>query len=133
MTQFVSEEILAAAVIRFADVRDRLDAYRRDMVDHPIAGWCLRNYLILTECPELLGEHQPCEVELYWSRYYWLCRFTRLWSAVVGYDAGLEQQLFQFLEHPPDGWDLLPEVEAAAERAAAEQLRALGIPRNARS
>src|SRR5262249_32313589 len=88
--------------------------------------WCLRNYLILTECPELLGEPRLSEAVRYWSRYYWLFRFARVWSAVVGYDAGLEQQVFQLLEYPPEGLGALPEVEAAAQRAAAARIGGAG-------
>src|SRR5436305_457489 len=125
--RLASEDALARAAAGFHQVRHRLGGYRVDMLDHPVAGWCLRNYGILTECPELLGEHGLSEPELYWSRYYWLVRFARVWSAVAGSDVGLEQQVFRFLEHPPAGLDAWPEVEAAAERAAVEQLRAAGI------
>jgi hypothetical protein len=127
MVQLALEDVLAPAVVRFAEVRNRLDGYRPDMMDHPVAGCCLRYYLILTECPDLQGEHRLSEAVRYWSRYYWLFRFARVWSAVVGYDAGLEQQVFQLLESAPDGLDALPELEAAAERAAGEQLRVAGI------
>lgn len=75
---------------------------------------------------QLLGEPPLSGQELHWSRYYWLFRFTRVWYAVAGYDAGMEQQLFGFLEYPPDGADSWPqaEIEAAAEREAAQQVRA---------
>jgi hypothetical protein len=46
-----------------------------------------------------------------------------VWTALVGYDAGLEQQVFQLLEHSPFGWDALTEVETSAERDVTEQLR----------
>src|SRR5262249_44386427 len=127
LMRLVSEEALSAAAARYPQMRCRLSEYRDDMLDNPVAGWCLRNYLILSECPELLGEPDLSEAEMYWSRYYWLVRFARVWASLVGYDAGLEQQVFQFLEHPPDGPEVCVEVVAAAEKAAAEQLRAAGI------
>jgi hypothetical protein len=116
-----------ATVTADAEVQRRLAAYGADMIGHPLAGWCLRNYAILTECPDALGEHGLSGPEVYWSRYYWLVRFARVWSAVAGYDAGLEQQVFGLLEYAPDGWDHCEAVAAAAERAAADQLRAAGI------
>src|SRR5258708_1561071 len=80
--RLASEETLAVAATRFAELRPRFNGYRADMLDHPSAGRCLQNYLMLTECPEVLGEHGLSEEELFWSRYYWLFRFKRAWSAV---------------------------------------------------
>jgi hypothetical protein len=124
--RLASEDALADAA-QLAAGRIQTKGYRQDMLLHPVAGWCLRNYLILTECPELLGDHCPSVEEQYWSRYYWLFRFAKVWSAVSGYDAGLEQQVFQFLEYAPNGLDGLSEVETAAEQAASEQIRAAAI------
>jgi hypothetical protein len=125
--RLVSDDVLASAVARLAERGESINGYALDMVDHPVAGPCLRNYLVLTERPELLGEHGLLPAELFWSRYYWLVRFARIWSAVVGHDAGVEQQVFQLVEYSPYGLDALLEVEAAAERAAAEHLRAAAI------
>jgi hypothetical protein len=50
-----------------------------------------------------------------------LTRFAREWQAVVGNDAGLEQQVSQLLEsaeHIPVANDPFPEVDAAVERDA---------------
>jgi hypothetical protein len=98
-----------------------------DMLDDPIAGWCLRNYMILTKFPDLLGKPGLSDSDRYWSSYYWLARFARVWSAIAGYDAGLEQQVFQMLEHAPDFPERFEEIDAAAERDAMEQLRDAGI------
>ncbi len=88
------------------------------MLAHPTVGRCLRNYVILTECPELLGGLTLSEGERFWSRYYWLARFAREWQAAIGYDAGLEQTAFKLLECAPVDYDALPEVEAAVARDA---------------
>jgi hypothetical protein len=149
--RLASEDVLAIAANVLAAQLDGISGYRTDMLDHPIAGWCLRNFVILTEFPELLGESKLSEPELYWSRYYWLARFACVWFAVAGNDAGLEQQVStfveyppdgwecytvgasagrrgrSFVEYPPDGWECYPDVTAAVERDAAEQLRAAGI------
>ena len=123
--RIVSDTDLASAAARLAEVRPRLAGYRADMLGHPTAGRSLRNYLLLTECPELLGGLGLSEAERFWGRYYWLARFAREWQAVVGCDAGLEQQVFQLLEsaqHIPVAYDPLPEVEAAIARDAEVQL-----------
>jgi len=125
--RLASEEVLAGACARFAELRDRMEGYRADMLDHPLAGESLRNYAILTETPGILGESELSPAEIFWSRYYWLARFKIVWSAVAGFDAGLEQQLFQLLETAPDGRECLPEVEESAERAARNQLRTSGF------
>ena len=117
--RLASAEILASVVERFAKLRPDLTAYRAEMLDHPIAGWCLRNYVVLTERPDFLAELGLSEAEWFWSRYYWLKRFTRVWTTVVGYDAGLEQQLVRLLEFAPDDLGLLARVNAAAEHDAA--------------
>jgi hypothetical protein len=114
--RFVSEGALAGVATGFPQIRQRFVGYRDDMLDHPVAGWCLRNYLILSECPELLGEHGLSEGEVYWNRYFWLVRFARIWSALAGYDAGLEQQVFQFLENLPHGGHSFPKSKRLQSR-----------------
>jgi hypothetical protein len=110
---------LAAAAARFGEVRARLEyRYRVELTDHPTAGPSLRHYLLLTECPELVAGLGLSNMELFWSRYYWLARFAREWQAVAGEDAGLEQMVFQLLEYMDGALDPLPEVDAAVERDA---------------
>jgi hypothetical protein len=47
-----------------------------------------------------------------------------VWAAVVGPDAGLEQQADEFVDNfAPGALDDWREIKAAAERAAVEQLR----------
>ena len=91
---------------------------RVDMLRHPTASRCLQNYLVLTESAERIVGLGLTEAERFWSRYYWLARFSREWQAAVGYDAGLEQQVFQLLEYAPVEDSPLAEVEAAVERDA---------------
>jgi hypothetical protein len=47
------------------------------------------------------------------------------WNAIVGYDAGLEQQLFQLLEHAHVDCDPLVEVQAAVMQDAVVPPRTL--------
>ena len=109
---------LGAAALQLAEGDSRLARYRDDMLQHPTAGRCLRNYIVLTDFPELIGGLHLSEEEVFWSRYYWLARLAREWQAAVGADAGLEQQLFQFLEYSAVDYDRLAEVEGAVERDA---------------
>lgn len=119
--QIASATDLAPAIAQFTQMRPKLTQYRADMLDHPTAGSSFRNYLVLTECADLLGGLRLSDSERFWSRYYWLVRFAREWQAISGYDAGLEQQVLQLLESADrSGIAIapLPEVDAAAERDA---------------
>ena len=114
-----SEAHLAEAARRVTEWPTLVEKYVPEMLDHPVAGWCLRNYVMLTEFPRLFSEFQLSEVEHYWNRYYWLFRFARVWSKLVGPDAGLEQQLSQFLDYPPqDEFESVLDIEAATKRDA---------------
>ena len=101
-------------------------AYNLDMLHHPVAGKCLRNYVVLSEFPNKLSGYDFSQVTVFWTRYYWLRRFALVWNAVSRYDAGLEQQLFQLLASAPDGLDAAIEIEAFATQAAQQQLKSLG-------
>jgi hypothetical protein len=119
--RLASDDDIAAAAARLAKGEVRLTGYRDEMLAHPTAGRCLRNYALLTDYPGLVGALSLSAEERFWSRYYWLARFAREWQAAVGHDAGLEQQVFKLLEsaeHIPVAYDPLPEVEAAVERDA---------------
>jgi hypothetical protein len=119
--RLASDDEIAAAAARLAEAEARLTEFRYEMLDHPIAGRCLRNYGLLTEYPEVASRLGLTADERFWSRYYWFARFAREWQAAVGHDAGLEQQVFKLLESPehiPVAYDPLPEVEAAVERDA---------------
>ena len=115
--RLASEHQIAA----IATGRPQPDGYRVDMLAHPTAGRSLWNYAQLTDHPDVAAALGLSEAERFWSRYYWLARFAREWQAVAGYDAGLEQQVFQLLEsaeHSAITYDPLPDVEAAVERDA---------------
>lgn len=116
--RLATDDDIAGLAVRLDDVESRLSGYRSEMLAHPIAGRFLRNYCLLTECPEMVGALGLSADERFWSRYYWLARFAREWQAVAGYDAGLEQQLFQLLEYAKVDYNPLPEVEATVERDA---------------
>lgn len=120
--RFASDDDLASAVARLAEGEPPLTGYCARMLGHPTAGRSLRNYVVLTDCPELIGGLGLTEGERFWSRYYWYARFAREWQAAVGYDAGLEQSVFKLLEagveHGAIDLDPLPEVESAIERDA---------------
>jgi hypothetical protein len=116
--RLASDGDLAAVALRLAEGDSRLAGYRADILRHPTAGRCLWNYIVLSGFPELIDGLRLSEEELFWSRYYWLARLAREWQGVVGYDAGLEQQVFRLLESAAVDYDPLPEVEAAVERDA---------------
>jgi hypothetical protein len=118
--RLASDSDLAVAAAQLTEGDSRLARYRDDMLDHPTAGRCLRNYVVLTDLSELIGSLHLSEEELFWSRYYWLARLVREWQAAVGSDVGLEQQLFQLLEHSAVDYDRLAEVEGAVERDAVQ-------------
>lgn len=70
---------------------------------------------------DLLQSGKPAE-DVFWSRYYWFSVFARLSEAEHGFDAGIQQSLFNLLEHPlptctPD-WTLLEAVEEQARQEA---------------
>lgn len=120
--RLASNDDLAPAVARLVDGEPPLTGYWTPMLGHPAAGRSLRNYAVLTDCPELVSGLGLTEDERFWSRYYWLARFAREWQATEGYDAGLEQYVFKVLEsgveHGTAPLDSLPEVDAAVERDA---------------
>jgi hypothetical protein len=84
----------------------------------PEAALALRAYLILTRWPHLLTQRGWSPESVFWSRYYWFCRYAAVRTAASGRDVGLEQQAFQTLEYPhPDcepDWCELERVEALA-------------------
>jgi hypothetical protein len=97
------------------------------LLDDPLAGRALKFYVLLTEMPDLTVALGLSPEQLFWSRYYWFLRFTKLREASVGRDVGLEQQAFQILEYPhPDcspDWTVIGEIETAVTRDVALRLR----------
>jgi hypothetical protein len=84
----------------------------------PEAALAPQAYLTLTGWPDLLIQCGSSPESVFYSRYYWFCRYDALGTAVSGRDVGLEQQAYQILEYPhPDcepNWCELERVEALA-------------------
>ncbi len=86
-----------------------------DFLSDPTAAAALYVFLTLTQSAELFVSKGWSAETIFWSRYYWFRRFTTIQRAKVGFDAGLEQQATQLLEHPfppcePD-WTRLESLE----------------------
>src|SRR5438445_394803 len=105
--RLVPEEALASVAEEFEAHKARLTGYSLDLLKHPAAGWCLRNYLALTELPELLTEFRLSEAELFWNRYYWLSRYGAVLKKADPrrYDGGVEDELAYLLDGAPDEGD----------------------------
>ena len=78
----------------------------------------LKHYLFLQQCiEEITSQFSVTKEEVLYSQYYWLVHFKNQYFAKVGYDAGIEQQVFFLMEHLTselDGdvdWSLLEEIE----------------------
>jgi hypothetical protein len=125
--QLIPESTFDALGDEFAARRPILgESYRLELLDEPVSGRCLRNYLLLTECPELFGS--VGELEVFWQRYYWLRRYAIAWRAVdpEGYDPSVEDMLIDLLEGGAsfdEEVDHYSRIESAAERDARHQLR----------
>jgi len=81
---------------------------------------------MLTDSPTDFVERGSSAEEVFWSRYFWFCLYVKIRLVTDGFDAGLEQQAFQLLEHPfpdcePDWWQL-EIVDTLAEQVASTWL-----------
>lgn len=123
--RLASDDDLTAAVATLVAGDSALFGYRAEMLAHPTAGRSLRNYIALTEYPDMPSG--LTSAERFWSRYYWLARFAREWQATEGYDAGLKQSVFKLLESGIECGSADPnalrDVDAAVERDAVVQPR----------
>ena len=56
------------------------------------------------------------ETALFYNRYYWFKRFIKQRASEHGFDAGLEQQVFQLLEAAPAtvDWSVIEAIDALA-------------------
>src|SRR3954469_24453991 len=108
--RLIPEEALASLAEEFEARKARLTGYSTELLKHPVAGLCLRNYLVLTEFPELLADLRLGEAELFWNRYYWLSRYGQVLKKADPrrYDGGVEDELAYLLDEAPedDGWPL---------------------------
>lgn len=88
--------------------------------DDAAYGPAFRRYPLLSRWPELLNGRAPLtEAARFYNTYYWFLTTIRLWNAKHGYDAGMEQQAFQMLEHADASVDLAV-VEAIERQVNAE-------------
>lgn len=63
--------------------------------------------LLFERWPELLPRHvELTEAHRFYNRFFWFVRFATQRQAVHGFDAGLEQQIFQLVESEIDGLDV---------------------------
>jgi len=79
-------------------------------------GDALAWYLLFEHWPDLVpGSPLDPQTALY-NQYFWFKRFATLKQQKDGYDAGLEQQAFQLLEHSglDLDWELLERLDAEA-------------------
>jgi hypothetical protein len=120
----VAETILAAKDEQIRQrIRDSGQRHGND-VDHQRYGQALRRFLLFSQWPELLhGEVPDLDAEtLLYNSYYWLKRFSKLYMAEHGYQAGFEQQAFQLLEHADVSfdWSIIERLEHEAGRPIEE-------------
>ena len=95
--------------------------------DDTQAGPYLRFYIMLTEAPESFTAEGFSAEQIFYSRYYWFCRYSRVKQAIAGADMSLEQQGFKMLEHPypkckPD-WSAVERSKLLAEQDALADLK----------
>lgn len=86
-----------------------------------VAMFC--NYLLLTECPEVLADRGVAlgQAAIAHERYYWFLRFVRTAQEVHGFDAGMEQQAFHLLAETPHLWeaDVITAIESLVAKDVA--------------
>lgn len=74
--------------------------------------------LLFERWPELvITDHSDSACRFY-NRYFWFVRFAALRQAVHGYDAGLEQQVFQMLEQADFDldWGVIQQLDERAKQ-----------------
>ncbi len=74
--------------------------------------------LLFERWPELVGDEPVDPARSFYNRYFWFVRFAALWQAAHGHDAGLEQQVFQLLEHADFDidWNVVQELDVRAKQ-----------------
>ena len=80
------------------------------------AGDALGWSLLFEHWPELVPGSPLDHENAFYNRYFWFKRFAMLKQKRDGYDAGLEQQVFQMLEHADFDvdWALMALLDAQA-------------------
>jgi hypothetical protein len=97
----------------------RIDGFDPALLGEGPSGQAFRAFLVLSQQAHQFTVAGWSPEAVFWSRYFWFRRFLRLRSRECGFDAGLEQQEFNILEHPfPDcspDWAKLQEVQGEAD------------------
>lgn len=111
------------------ELEQRVRASSEEYGVSPLAagyGESMQRYLLFSKWPDLLGRIgvEATPAVIFYNRYFWFRRFTRLFALTVGPDAGLEQQLYQMIEQAPIDidWDVLREIAGRADCATADDI-----------
>jgi NAD(P)-dependent dehydrogenase (short-subunit alcohol dehydrogenase family) len=95
---------------------------------------CLRVFDVLSPHARRYTELGWSAEDVFWSRYFWLRFLGVISESFRGADAGLEQQVFQLLEHPDPACYPVSAAKATLEahiRQLAVELAPAGITANA--
>jgi hypothetical protein len=87
-------------------------------LNNATSGSAFKYYFLLSYWPLRLGYDPELSQEaLFYNKYFWFLKFVRLYSLVLGTDAGLEQQAFQMIKNAGFNvdWALLEEIEQRVE------------------
>lgn len=121
---FGEQELIKSLAQRNVDINDEL-------LDDRYLAEPLENFLYLTYFPDLVASPSG-QLNQYYAKYYWLLTVAERYKKKFGKDNGLEQEVFQILEHSdrlntPVDWsvveklhnDVLEDVEVAEVEAQA--------------
>lgn len=88
-------------------------------------GLAFQRYLLFSRWPQLVARAGIAlsTEDVFYNSYYWMVRFSKLYQIKQGYDAGIEQQVFQMLEQADFqvDWDM---IELLSKRAEADSISA---------
>lgn len=79
-------------------------------------GEALAWSLLFEHWPDLLPGSSIDREVVFYNQYFWFKRFATLKQERDGYDAGLEQQVFQLIEQPNFelDWELIEQLDTEA-------------------
>ncbi len=70
-----------------------------DLLLNQIFGHSLKVYLLLTYMMSFIKiEENINKEDIFYNRYFWFSRFTKLKEKIEGYDPGINQQMVRLLE-----------------------------------
>jgi len=91
-------------------------------------GRAFMYYLVFSDARmvQQLGFVDAAPVDVFYNRYYWFLRYIRVSRKRKGYDAGLEQQMFQLLENAECAfdWEIIHLINGRVEQEILESDRA---------